>query len=252
MGTRIEQYPATPVGGRRRPAGHPRPAARDAELHRALAVFAGQRSRLVTVARRVLGDADDAEDVVQETWVRWQRTDVRTVANPPGFLTTAASRLALTSLQSARARHETAATPALDGIADAASGPETTAERTEAVEVSMRVLLERLSAAERGAYVLRKGFDYPYAEVAAVLGLSAPNARQLVSRAGTRIHSTARRPVGAGAHRRLVRAFLTAARAGEFGQLEALLAADVRRPARDREAEDHPVLDGPLPRSTRS
>jgi RNA polymerase sigma-70 factor (ECF subfamily) len=190
-----------------------------------------QRPRLVTIARRVLGDVDDAEDVVQETWVRWQRTDVRTVTNPPGFLTTAASRLALNSLGSARVRYEVAATPALDVIADACSGPETTAERTEAVEVSMRVLLERLSAAERGAYVLRKGFEYPYPDVAAVLGLSAPNARQLVSRAGTRIHSAGRRPVRLEAHRRLVRAFLTAARTGEFAELEALLAADVRRAA---------------------
>ncbi len=207
------------------------PAPRGSDLQQAVAVFQVQRPQLFRIAQRILGSPSEAEDIVQETWLRWQRTDRRVVTNPPGFLATAASRLAINVLQSARTRHEAAVTPALENAADGRDATETTAERTEAVELSLRVLLEKLTPAERGAYVLRKGFDYPYAKVADVLRISAPNARQLVSRADARIHSGGRRPVDGDAHRRLVRAFITAARAGEFTELEALLAADTRRTA---------------------
>jgi RNA polymerase sigma-70 factor (ECF subfamily) len=202
------------------------PGRGDPELEQAAAVFTAQQPHLLAIARRILGSATEAEDVVQETWVRWQRTDRRAVMNPPGFLATATSRLAINVLRSARTRHETTVTPWLENMADPAGDTETTVERTEAVEMALHVLLERLSPAERAAYVLRKGFDYPYSEVAALLLLSAPNARQLVSRGHARLHSGVRRPVPQDTRRRLARAFAAAARAGEFAELEALLSAD--------------------------
>jgi RNA polymerase sigma-70 factor (ECF subfamily) len=203
----------------------------DNDLQQAVAIFMIHRPRLVTLARKILGSGIEAEDIVQETWLRWQRTDRRAVTNPPGFLATAASRLAMNVVQSARARHEAAVPPGIENTADAGTEPETTAERTEDVERSLHVLLQKLNPAERCAYVLRRCFDYPYVEVADILGVSAPNARQLVSRADARIHAAGSRPVDVDAHRRLVGAFLTAARVGEFTELEALLAADMRRTA---------------------
>jgi RNA polymerase sigma-70 factor (ECF subfamily) len=197
------------------------------DLEEAVAVFMAHRPQLVAIAHRVLGSAGDAEDVVQEAWVRWQRTDRRAVRNPAGFLATATSRLAINVLQSARTRHETAASGWVEDVADPGSGTESSAERSEAVEMALHVLLERLTSAERAAFVLRKGFDYPYSTVAALLRLSEPNARQLVSRARARIRADVRRPVGLEGRRRLVHAFAAAARAGEFAELEMLLAADV-------------------------
>lgn len=207
------------------------PTPREIDLQQAVVIFLAQRPQLFKIAYRILGSAGEAEDVVQETWVRWQRTERRVVNNPPGFLATATSRLAINVLQSARTRHETAVTPWQKELVDPDSSPETTAERTETVELVLHVLLERLSPAERAAYVLRKGFDYPYPKVATVLHLSAPNARQLVSRAHARIHCPRRQPVSLDVHRRLVRAFVTAAEAGEFTDLETLLEADIGRAA---------------------
>lgn len=214
---------APPTGA---PPG-PAPASDDLDLDHAVVVFLAQRPHLFAIANKILGSASEAEDVVQETWVRWQRTDRRAVTNPPGFLATATSRLAINVLQSARTRHETAVTPWLENIADPTGSTESALERTEAVEMALHLLLERLSPAERAAYVLRKGFDYPYSQVSALLLLSTPNARQLVSRAHARLHSGARRPVSLHTRRRLARAFAAAARAGEFAELEALLSADV-------------------------
>jgi RNA polymerase sigma-70 factor (ECF subfamily) len=224
-------HPASPASIAASPDGGPpdsKPGGCDLDLEQAVGVFTAQRPHLFAIAHKILGSASEAEDVVQETWLRWQRTDRRAVTNPPGFLATAASRLAINVLQSARTRHETAVTPWLENMADPTGGTESTVEVAEAVEMALHVLLERLSPAERAAYVLRKGFDYPYSKVAALLMLSAPNARQLVSRAHARLHSDVRRPVCLDTRRRLARAFAAAARVGEFAELEALLAADVR------------------------
>jgi RNA polymerase sigma-70 factor (ECF subfamily) len=203
----------------------------DAELRWAVEVYVAQRPRLLRIAQRILGGAAEADDVVQEVWVRWQRTDRSRVQNPAAFLATSAGRLAINVRQAARSRHETASTPwlaeAADETAPRAGGPEVAAERAEAAEVAMRVLLERLNAPERAAYVLRNGFGYPYLRIAQVLHLSAANSRQLVSRAHGRLHSPRRQPVSPEAHRRLVRAFESAARTGALPELEALLAADV-------------------------
>ncbi len=203
----------------------------DAELAEAVDVFLAQRPQLVRIAYRVLGSPEDAEDVVQEAWIRWQRTDRDVVERPAAFLATATTRLAINVLHSARARHETAASRWLDGVVDPAASSETTAERTEAVEQALHLLLETLPPGERAAYILRKCFDYPYPRVAAMLHLSTVNARQLVSRAQRRIQSSPCPRAGRGSHRRLVRAFITAARAGELGDLEGLLSTATGRSA---------------------
>lgn len=219
---------AAPTG---RENANPLAAQEEIDLQQAVVIFVAQRPRLIKIAYRILGNAGEAEEVVQEVWLRWQNTDRHVINNPPGFLATATSRLAINVLQSARTRHEAAGTPWLEHLVDPVVDLETTAERTEVVELAIGVLLERLNPAERAAYLLRKGFDYPYGQVAAVLHLSPPNARQLVSRAHARIHSARHRPVNIDTHRRLVRAVVTAAHDGEFTELEALLAADIGRNA---------------------
>ncbi len=230
----LQAPPATPLAHLvNRGTPSPQTPPTELDLSFAVAVYAAQRPRLFRIAYRILGSAVEAEDVVQEVWVRWQRTDQTTVNNPPAFLATATSRLAINVLQAARRRHETAVTPWLEDLADSAvqagGGPETTAERTEAVGLALHLLLERLNPAERAAYMLRKGFDYPYWKIAAVLSLSPTNARQLVSRAHRRLHSPRCQPVSSETHRRLVHAFVSAAQSGEFAELEVLLAGGIAR-----------------------
>lgn len=189
--------------------------------------FITTRSRLFAIAYRYLRDVGEAEDVVQETWLRWERADRSAVGNPPAFLAKTTVRLALNVTQSARMRRETFAGPWLAERDDGSTGVATAAERHEAVDLAVRVLLERLSPAERAAYLLRKAFDYPYRRISEVLRLDAAHARQLVRRAGERIETGRRRPVDISEHQRLVQAFLHAARTGDLSELEALLAADL-------------------------
>jgi RNA polymerase sigma-70 factor (ECF subfamily) len=227
MGTHLSDTLEIPLEGRE--VEEPHSPGSDADLQRAVATFMVHRPHLLKIVEGILDNASDAEDVVQETWLRWQQTNRRVVSNPPGFLTTAASRLAINVLQSARTRHETTLSPRLVEGPEALAVTDSTADRTEAVELAFWVLLEKLTPAERAAYVLRRGFDYPYPEVAHALRVNAQNARKLVSRADARIRSGGRRPVDLDAHRRLVGAFVTAARAGDFTDLEALLAEDIQR-----------------------
>jgi RNA polymerase sigma-70 factor, ECF subfamily len=211
-----------PVGQADRAA---EPPAGGADVRQAVEVFLAERARLFAIANRILHDSGDAEDVVQETWVRWQRAKRSEVVDPSAFLATTARRLAINVRQSARARHETAFPPALSELPATGEAPEAVVERTGAIEGALHLLLERLGPAERAAFVLRNGFDYPYPEVAATLALSAPNARQLVSRAHARIRSDRRQAVHRDAHRRLVHAFAEASGAGDFRELETVLTA---------------------------
>ncbi|MEV6157003.1 sigma factor-like helix-turn-helix DNA-binding protein [Nonomuraea sp. NPDC052129] len=193
----------------------------------AVSAFVSAAPRLLAIGLRVLQDVGEAEDVVQETWLRWARADRSVVISPPAFLALTTTRLALNVAQSARKRHETSAGPWLPETADRSVSPETAAERREAVDTAIRLLLERLTPAERAAYLLRIAFDYPYRRISEILHLGEDHARQLVRRgrdhlAGERCH-----PVSAAAHLRLVRTFLAAAQTGDLAELEELLAADV-------------------------
>ncbi|MDG4824859.1 RNA polymerase sigma-70 factor [Asanoa sp. WMMD1127] len=192
-----------------------------------LAQFEAVRGRLFGIAYRMLGSVSDAEDVVQEAWMRWQRTDRRKVDNPAAFLSTTATRLAINAATSARARRESYVGPWLPEPVDTSADPALGAERAAALEMGVLLLMERLAPAERAAYILREAFGYAHRQVAEVLETSEANARQLVSRA--RRHITAERtsPVDRVQHRRLIDGFLAASRDGDLAAFEQLLAGDV-------------------------
>lgn len=201
------------------------PDVAETELNQALEVFLAQRVRLFSIAFRVVGDAAIAEDVVQDAWLRWQRTDREIVRNPAAFLTTSTTRLAINVISSARHRHETLTdAPVLDLIGSW-QDPTSGAERAYEAEQALGRLMARLSSSELAAYLLRKGFDYPYQGIALLLRTSVPNARQLVRRAQLRVSSDCIRPVDLESKRCLVRAFLAASRTGELDGLEQLLTA---------------------------
>jgi RNA polymerase sigma factor (sigma-70 family) len=218
--------------GSRADAAHLPPATSEDAPDDGVTVFTSQRPRLRKIASRVLGDTAEAEDVVQEVWLRWQRTNRDEIDNPPAFLATATTRVAINVLQSAHRRRETSITPRSDDLTEvvmADADPASDAERAEAAEQALRVMLERLSPAERAAYLLRKAFDYPYGRIADLVPCTAANARQLVRRAHLRLASSPCQPVSSLAHRRLVSAFVAAAQVGDFAELEALLVADIGR-----------------------
>jgi RNA polymerase sigma-70 factor (ECF subfamily) len=191
------------------------------------ALFQTARQRLFGIAYRVLGSASEADDVVQEAWIRWQGTDRSRVRDAAAFLATTTTRLAINVAQSAHARRETHIGPWLADSVDVAANPSLDAEQSEALESAVRTLLQKLSPAERAAYVLREAFDYPHRQVGEVLGLSEANARQLAARARRRLSGDHRRPFGAAAQQRLLDAFVAAAQTGDLATLEAVLAADV-------------------------
>lgn len=196
-------------------------------LEHAMKQFVAARPQLFGIAYRMLGSVADAEDILQETWLRWQRTDRSAVREPAAFLTTVTTRLAVNSTQSARRRRETYVGPWLPEPVDTRADPQLGAERAEAVDLAVLLLLERLNPLERAAYVLREAFDYPYGRIAEILETSEPNTRQLVSRARKHLKAARREPVSDGAHRRLLETFLEAARTGALSALEDLLAEDV-------------------------
>ncbi len=199
-----------------------------ANLDEAAAIFDGVRRRLFGLAYRMLGSRAEAEDVVQEVWLRWQTYDERSkVLEPAAFLVTTATRLAINAVQSARARRETYVGTWLPEPVDTRLDPELGAVRGEALELAVLFLLEKLTANERAAYVLREAFDYPYLQIADILETSESNVRQLVSRARAHLASERRAAVSPTEQRRILEAFLRAAQAGDRGALEALFAEDV-------------------------
>lgn len=196
-------------------------------LESAVEVFDQSRHRLFGIAYRILGSVAEAEDIVQEAWLRWQQTDRSAVRNPAGFLTTVATRLAINVAESARSRRETYVGPWLPEPVDTEADPTLGAERAEALESATLLLLERLRPDQRAAYVLREAFGYSYDEIAEILEISSVNARQVVSRAKRGVLSERREPVDPAKHRELLSAFVAAAQKGDLAQLERVLAADV-------------------------
>ena len=148
-----------------------------------LFAFLQVRPRLFGIAYRTLGSAAEAEDVVQDVWVRWQTADRRLVRDAAAFLATTTTRLAINVMQSARWRRETCVGPWLPEPVDASADPGFGAERDEALELGVLVLLKKLSPTQRAAYILREAFDYTYRDIANVLRLEEANARQVVTRA---------------------------------------------------------------------
>ncbi|MGN6502128.1 MAG: RNA polymerase sigma-70 factor [Pseudolysinimonas sp.] len=189
--------------------------------------FMAVRPRLFGIAYRMLGSATEAEDVIQDVWIRWQDVDAAAVESPAAYLATATTRASINAATTARARRETYIGPWLPEPVDTSDDPALGAERGEALEFAVLLLLERLTPVERAAYVLREAFDYPYPAIADIVQLSQPAVRQLVSRARKHIAAERRAPVSSAEQRRLLEAFLAAAQAGDMQALEQLFADDV-------------------------
>jgi RNA polymerase sigma factor (sigma-70 family) len=197
------------------------------DLDEAIATFLGVRPRLLAIAYRFLASTTEAEDIVQETWLRWQKTDRTVVADPQALLATMTTRLAINASQSARRRHETSMTSAASERLEDDDDPATRTEQQEAVEQAVLAILESLPAKERAAFVLREAFDYPYGQISEFLHIGAANSRQLVCRARRHVATDRHTIVSPTAHQHFLHAFLNAARAGDLTSLEALLAADL-------------------------
>jgi RNA polymerase sigma-70 factor (ECF subfamily) len=193
--------------------------------------FQQQHHRLFGIAYRMLGSATDAEDVLQDAWLRWQGVDRARVSDPAAFLARTVTNLCLTALTSARARREVYVGPWLPEpvlTADGANlGPLDQAVQRESVSFALLTLLERLSPAERAAYVLREAFAYSPREVAELIGTTEANVRQLHSRARRHVAGAPSREVDPAQWQELVTRFLVAAGTGDLAGLEALLAEDV-------------------------
>ncbi|MEU9351441.1 RNA polymerase sigma-70 factor [Streptomyces griseoloalbus] len=196
-------------------------------LDRATRDFLAARPQLFGIAYRVLGSSAEAEDILQETWLRWQNTDRTDIHEPVAFLTTITARLAINYAQSARVRRESYVGPWLPEPVDTTQDPQIGAERAEAVELAVLLLLEKLNPVERAAYVLREAFAYPYRQVAEILETTEANTRQLVSRARKHLAAERKERVSPAEHRRLLEVFLAAAQQGDLAVLEDVLAADV-------------------------
>jgi len=175
----------------------------------------------------MVGSAAEAEDIVQDAWLRWQGTDRSAVVDPLAFLATATMRLAITFAQSARSRHETYIGPWLPEPVDTSGDPRLGAERAEGLEFAVLLLLEKLSPTERAAYVLREAFDYSYDQIAHIIRSTEANARQLVTRARKHISDGRRKSVSPSEQQRLLNAFIVASQKGDLPALEKLFASDV-------------------------
>jgi RNA polymerase sigma-70 factor, ECF subfamily len=191
-----------------------------------LAAFVKMRVRLFGIAYRILGSPSEAEDIVQDVWLRWQAANRNAVRDVPAFLAATTTRAALNLAQSARSRRETYVGCWLSEPVDTREDPHLEAERGAALEFAVLVLLEKLTPTERAAYVLREAFDYPYEQISEVLHTAEDNVRQLVSRARKHICNRRRASVSAAERRRLLAAFVEATQRGDLEGLEQLLASD--------------------------
>ncbi|MFG2719062.1 RNA polymerase sigma-70 factor [Streptomyces sp. NPDC048416] len=191
--------------------------------------FETHRQVLLGLAYRLLGSVWDAEDVVQDAYLRWSRVERDAIRDPRGFLITVTSRLAIDQLRSARVTREAYVGPWLpEPVATDTLGPLDTAELRDTVSYATVHLMERLSPPERAVFVLREAFQLPYEEIASIIEASVANCRQMYSRAGR--HLAAGRDRFAPSddeHAKLLTRFLEAAQGGDLGALTELLAEDV-------------------------
>lgn len=190
-------------------------------------VFEPERPRLLGLAYRILGSYADAEDVVQEAWVRASRADPADIDNAAAWLTTVTSRLALDRLRHLSRRREDYVGPWLPEPVSATGDPAATAELADSLTLGFLVLLDRLGPTERVVFLLAEVFDEPYARIAAVVGKSEDACRQIASRARRRVRpdeEATPRP----ADRDLLESLVTAIALGDESGLVALLSPDVR------------------------
>jgi RNA polymerase sigma-70 factor (ECF subfamily) len=196
-------------------------------------LFESHRPLLFSIAYRMLGSATDAEDVLQDAWVRLNGTDAEAVRSPKAFATTIVTRLCLDRLKSARAQREEYIGPWLPEpvLTSGGESPDVLAQRSESVTLAFLVLLETLNPEERAVFLLKEVFDYGHAAIAEMLGTTAANSRQLLHRAKARIAEARDRvktaAAGDGSGRRVAERFAAAFSSGDAGQLAALLSRDV-------------------------
>ena len=193
-------------------------------------VFNTDRPLLFSIAYRMLGSASDAEDVLQDAWLRYQSADETAIRSPKAFATTIVTRLCLDRLKSARATREMYVGPWLPEpvLTSEVERPDNVLQRAESVTLAFLVLLETLSPEERAAFLLKEIFEYAHSEIAEMLGITVDNSRQLLHRAKARLAEARPRLSGTVQSRRAIaerfaRAFAT----GDGAALTALLATDV-------------------------
>jgi RNA polymerase sigma-70 factor, ECF subfamily len=192
--------------------------------------FQALRPRLFGIAYRMLGVRADAEDVVQDAWLRWRDTDPAALQSAEAWLVTVATRLAIDRLRAAKRERENYPGEWLpEPLVDVdEQTPERIAERADELSLAFLHLLERLGPEERAAYLLRQAFDYEYGEIAAMLGKSEAAIRQSVHRATERLRlDRPRFEVPREQHLQLLQRFVTAAATGDRAAIHALLADDV-------------------------
>jgi RNA polymerase sigma-70 factor (ECF subfamily) len=193
--------------------------------------FGANRKHLRAVAYRMLGSLSEADDAVQEAWLRFSRSDASAVDNVGGWLTTVVARVCLDMLRSRKSRREDpieTAEAAPSAAATQGLDPEQEVLMADAVGLALLVVLEKLAPAERIAFVLHDMFDLSFDEIAPIVGRTPTAARQLASRARRRVQGTDRLPEAElSENRRIVDAFLAASRAGDFEGLLAVLDPNV-------------------------
>jgi RNA polymerase sigma-70 factor, ECF subfamily len=190
--------------------------------------FETHRPRLTSIAYRMLGSVGEAEDAVQDAWLRLSQADVSTIRDLEGWLITAVARVSIDHLRSRRARAQEAnRLPDPIVVRDDPIDPEAAALLSEALGLAFMVVLDRLTPAERIAFVLHDALGLPFDEIAAILGKTTPATRQLASRARRRVRGAPLPSGGIEEQRDTVTAFLTAARAGNFERLLEILDPDV-------------------------
>ncbi|MBB3604756.1 RNA polymerase sigma-70 factor (ECF subfamily) [Mycolicibacterium sp. BK556] len=192
--------------------------------------FALQRGRLLTIAHRILGSHADAEDAVQETWLRFSRQDPASIDNPAAWLTTVVGRICIDML---RARAVRAEVPFGDDpsdivVVDDAETPEDTAVLADLVGIALLSILSSLGPEERLAFVLHDMFAVPFVDIAAIVGKSEAATKMAASRARRKVHVAPTTPSALHEQRAVVDAFMRAARDGDFDALLDVLAPDVR------------------------
>ncbi|MEV4426096.1 RNA polymerase sigma-70 factor [Streptomyces sp. R-07] len=192
--------------------------------------FEASRPRLEAIAYRLLGSASEAEDAVQDTFLRWQATDVERIEVPEAWLTKVLTNLCLNQLTSARARRETYVGEWLPEpllVGDPMLGPADTAEQRESVSYAVLAVMERLSPNERAVYVLREAFDYPHREIAEILDISEASSQQIFHRAKKHVaDGKARTEISEAEAQRIIEEFLAAATSGRTEPLVRLLTGD--------------------------
>jgi RNA polymerase sigma-70 factor (ECF subfamily) len=211
----------------------------------AVATFEGERDRLVGLAYRITGSRADADDVVQEAWLRWDRSDQETVERPGAWLTTVTSRIALDRLRAAQRAREAYVGPWLPEVAVTEEGPAERAELAESLTVGFLAVLERLGPVERVVFLLADVFAVPFDEIATVVDKSPEACRQVASRARRRVREERPRFRATDEEAwRVAAAFLEAVQAGNIDGVLGLLAPDavaISDGGRDHHAARRPV-----------